>query len=326
MPHPASIEVTELTCASYPPPPFPCDALKGIFTPGSVNATANTVWDAMKDNPELYALSHEACAAFEQSEELSIIRVSLRESTPPPLITYATGTPAAEQRSEHEQVPYSFTCDLRDDEDSGISCNILFKHDDCVLLVWSNLLHELAHGFRRLVFWRSHINGVPSVAPWTRTPEVQEALKDALQVRQLWGCMCLDEAAAACPLGIHSGFVAEHALNGGLVVRLLVEPREPRLLAGDDGAPLLLGPMRYALIETRVRGGGDQWATFTGRQVLATDTDIDIDTVRERPLLTWQAPPHAVRFRNSCCGTDPPGVRSCPRSLEQIAEVMRWGR
>ena len=60
-----------------------------------------------------------------------------------------------------------------------------------------------------------------------------------------------------------------------------------------------------------------EMASFTGQQVLPTDEDIE--AVWARPMLTWEAPRNAVRFRNSCCGVDPPGIRGCPRSLGQIS-------
>ena len=125
--------------------------------------------------------------------------------------------------------------------------------------------------------------------------------------------------------GLHLGSVTEHKLNGGIVVSMLRKLQDLRLalpaltFLGDAGAAPALPSaqeMSYALVVTRTQEQGglgpSDDATFTGRQVLPTDTDIN--AVRKRPLLTWKAPRAYARFRNApCCLDDPPGVRVCRR-------------
>ena len=209
-----------------------------------------------------------------------------------------------------------------EDTDSGIRCNVLYLHDDCLLLILNNLIHELAHGFRRLVFWRSHVDGVPQVMPWTNGvgAAAQAGLRAALQTAGLWGRMLLDGAAQASERGLHSGFVLEHLMHRGILVGLF---GALQLRSAADGSPVELAqPMRFALIQRReshleVPPRFPEMATFTGQQVLPTDENIE--AVWARPMLTWEAPRNAVRFRNSCCGGDAPGTRGCPRSLGQIS-------
>ena len=310
------------TCSCLPPPPLPTTAVRDLFQLERIKKVADIVWQAMKEWPANYSLTPEACAAFEQSVQTSQIFIEFRESTPGTVFEYLPGTPnAPPQKDEsHDSPPNSYTCDQRPGQDSGIFCKIFFRHDDCLLLVKSNLVHELAHAFRRLVFWRSHIDGNPSVEPWASgSPGARATLKETLQEGELWGLMLLDDVELATRRGIRSGFVVEHSLHGGVVVGLPEELRN--LTVASDGSAALPQPMTYALISKRVAGNGGELATFTGRQVLPTDTDFD--AVRARPLLTWQAPMHALRNRTSCCGGDPPGVRSCPRSLKQMDE-MYW--
>lgn len=176
------------------------------MTQNAVEAIASNVWAVMMAQPALFALTMAACIAFEQSEEPSDVHVTFKEKTPSVESVYFTPAdctpPPTRGRgnndlNDHDDVPpepYSYTCDRlsawqpchshppraramrmmltpptpshAEDKDSGIRCNVLYLHDDCLLLILSNLIHELAHGFRRLVFWRSHVDGVPLVIPW----------------------------------------------------------------------------------------------------------------------------------------------------------------
>ena len=187
-------------------------------------------------------------------------------------------------------------------------------------------MHELTTGFRRLIHWRSVEDGFPALAPWTRDAGIRASARDelvaSLRSQELWGSMMLDDCSERAK-GLHVGSVTEHKLNGGIVVSMLLSRREREDLSlafacpalaflGDVDAQELYLPsvhdMSYALIVTRTQedrvGGFGPWdaATFTGRQVLPTDTDID--TVRKRPLLTWKAPRACARFRNAQCCLD----------------------
>ena len=189
-------------------------------------------------------------------------------------------------------------------------------------------MHELTSGFRKLIHWQCRRDG-SFVAPWTRDTGARDKIVELLRSQQLWGSMMLDDTSK----GLHLGFVLEHKLNGGIVVSMLLSGRDREDLSlafacpvpaflGDADAQALYLPsvhdMRYALIVTRTQDDQVGWQTqiwtFTGRQVLPTDTDID--AVRKRPLLTWKAPRACTRFRNAqCCLDDPPGVRVCRRDF-----------
>ena len=69
------------TCSCTPPPPLPATAVKDLFQLESVKAVADIVWQAMKECPANYALTPEACAAFEHSVQTSRISIEFREST-----------------------------------------------------------------------------------------------------------------------------------------------------------------------------------------------------------------------------------------------------
>ena len=197
-------------------------------------------------------------------------------------------------------------------------------------------MHELTTAFRRLIHWRSVEDGLPALAPWTRDAAVRASARDelvaSLRSQELWGSMMLDDCSRRAK-GLHVGSVTEHKLNGGIVVSMLLSQREREDLSlafacpalaflGDADAQASHVPsvheMSYALIVTLTQdevGGLNPWdvATFTGRQVLPTDTDID--TVHKRPLLTWKASRASARFRNApCCLDDPLGVRVCRRA------------
>ena len=240
--------------------------------------------------------------------------------------------------------PYSYTTDktcaagANSGDTQTVTCIIVLRHDDCPLFVRSSLMHELTTGFRRLIHWRSVEDGFPALAPWTRDAGIRASARDelvaSLRSQELWGSMMLDDCSERAK-GLHVGSVTEHKLNGGIVVSMLLSRREREDLSlafacpalaflGDVHAQELYLPsvheMSYALIVTRTQedrvGGFGPWdaATFTGRQVLPTDTDID--AVRKRPLLTWKAPRACTRFRNAqCCLDDPPGVRVCRRDF-----------
>ena len=294
----------------------------------------------MKKDPGLYALTPALCKRLEESAELPQIDVVFRESTPPPTYTHfgpgrGQVVPASNRDTQFGPVdlgPYSYTSDKTSaaGANSGdtLTCIIVLRHDDCPLFVRSSLMHELTTGFRRLIHWRSVEDGFPALAPWTRDAEVRTSARDelvaSLRSQELWGSMMLDKICK----GLHVGSVTEHKLNGGIVVSMLLSGRDREDLSlafafpalaflGDADAQALYLPsvheMSYALIITRTQdevGGLGPWdaATFTGWQVLPTDTDID--AVRKRPLLMWKAPRACARFRNAqCCLSDPPGVR-----------------
>ena len=304
-----------------------------------VKATASLVWSTMKKDPGLYALTPALCKKLEESAELPQIDVVFRESTPPPTYTYGIGgigggqvVPASNSDTQFGPVdlgPYSYTSDKTSaaGANSGdtLTCIIVLRHDDCPLFVRSSLMHELTTGFRRLIHWRSVEDGFPALAPWTRDAGIRASARDelvaSLRSQELWGSMMLDDCSERAK-GLHVGSVTEHKLNGGIVVSMLLSRREREDLSlafacpalaflGDVDAQELYLPsvhdMSYALIVTRTQdrvGGLGPWdaATFTGRQVLPTDTDID--AVRKRPLLTWKAPRACARFRNAQCCLD----------------------
>ena len=305
-----------------------------------VKATASLVWSTMKKDPGLYALTPALCKKLEESAELPQIDVVFRESTPPPTYTYGIGgigggqvVPASNSDTQFGPVdlgPYSYTSDKTSaaGANSGdtLTCIIVLRHDDCPLFVRSSLMHELTTGFRRLIHWRSVEDGVPALAPWTRDAGVRASARDelvaSLRSQELWGSMMLDDCSKHAK-GLHVGSVTEHKLNGGIVVSMLLSRREREDLSlafacpalaflGDVHAQELYLPsvheMSYALIVTRTQDDqvNQVWQTeiwtFTGRQVLPTDTDID--AVRKRPLLTWKAPRACARFRNAQCCLD----------------------
>ena len=346
---PASIEVwgSSLRDAT---PPFESSGRVLFQTATSLNAvkaTASLVWSTMKKDPGLYALTPALCERLEESTELLRIDVVFRESA-----TYEWGrtkVPVSVVMREPgpygpvDLGPYSYTTDKQSaaGENSGVECIIVLRRDDCPLFVRSSLMHELTTGFRRLIHWRSLGGGVPALAPWTRDAGVRASARDelvaSLRLQELWGSMMLDDSCK----GLHVGFVTEHRLNGGTVVSLLL-PLESLAFAcpaltlafpGDADAPALPSAqeMSYALVVTRTQEqagvteqggwplGLGPWdeATFTGWQVLPTDTDID--AVRKRPLLTWKAAQASARFRNAeCCLDDPPGAR-----VRRRAELRR---
>ena len=311
----------------------------------AVKAMASLVWSTMKKDPGLYALTPALCQRLEKSTELLQIDVIFRESTPPPTYAYKVGSNRTEvvpvsavmrnyatRLGPVDMGPYSYTTDETSAAGANSGdrqkCIIVLRHDDCPLFVRSSLMHELTTGFRRLIHWRSVEDGFPALAPWTRDAEVRTSARDelvaSLRSQELWGSMMLDKICK----GLHVGSVTEHKLNGGIVVSMLLSGRDREDLSlafafpalaflGDADAQALYLPsvheMSYALIITRTQdevGGLGPWdaATFTGWQVLPTDTDID--AVRKRPLLTWKAPRACARFRNAqCCLSDPPGVR-----------------
>ena len=317
---PASVEVSRSLPALFVrglPPLF-----KGLLSVDTVKARASLVWRAITKDPRLYALTPAMCERLEESVVLPLINVTFRESTP--LHEY----PYDAHYGPVGLGPYSSTTDMESTagadagdafwsakSPNGVRCVIIFRQDDCSLFVRSNLMHELTSGFRKLIHWQCRRDG-SFVAPWTRDTGARDKIVELLRSQQLWGSMMLDDTSK----GLHLGFVLEHKLNGGIVVSMLHEGHYNQLhglsfLGDADGSALPSAQqMAYALVETRTLDQGnafffhDATATFTGRQVLSTDTDID--AVRKRPLLTWKAPWEYARFRNSsCCLGDPPGTR-----------------
>ena len=326
------------------------------MTQNAVEAIASNVWAVMMAQPALFALTMAACIAFEQSEESSDVHVTFKEKTPSVESVYFTPAdctpPPTRGRgnndlNDHDDVPpepYSYTCDRlsawqpchshppraramrmmltpptpshAEDRDSGIRCNVLYLHDDCLLLILSNLIHELAHGFRRLVFWRSHVDGVPLVMPWTHGigAAAQAGLKAALQAAGLWGLMLLDGAAQAS-----RGFVLEHLMHRGILVGLF---GALQLRSAADGSPVALEqPMRYALIQRRETFGLTsppripEMTTFTGQQVLPTDEDIEA---------VWARPSDAdLGGAKECCASPQLVLRGRPARHPWLPEITR---
>ena len=203
--------------------------------------------------PALFALTEEACQRFMQSAIPSYLTVDFDISAGPRR-DFNTGE--VTQPAQHARLCPSQTADLVAHKDSGVICTIRLRSDvDCPMLLRSTTMHELAHALRRLAYWRSHVlpdstetpnpMPTPTVAPFTHDESVRVALLAALKGRDLWELMLLNDEAVASETGIHSGYVAEHLLNGGIVVCLLEEAQELSNADGSAGAPQAL---RFALV------------------------------------------------------------------------------
>lgn len=317
------IDVTE-SCEYYPPDPL-TERLANVMTHKYVCELARDVWGHMGAEPALFALNPDAIQRFMQSEEKSFLTVDFREMTrPSPIRSRHSGVLVA--GASVSDAPPSVTSDLVEGRDSGMMCTICFRQGDCAMFVRSAIIHELTHAMRRLSYWRSHVlpdstetpnaTRVPTVAPFTHSASARPALVAALKARGLWGLMLLDDAAADSYWGLHSGYVIEHLMHGGIVVSLLSEPQG---LSNTDGSvPATQAPFHFALVQTRTLQGppAEFMALWEGRPVQMRD--VDIDQVKARPLLRWQAWRNAVRMRNACCAGGSPSVRSCPRSELQL--------
>ena len=333
LPSGLKLDVTK-NCEAWPPAPLPAD-LASMTTEEYVRQLAHTVWNAFVAEPELFALTEEACQRFMQSTDPSYLTVDFDISAgPPPRRDYDTGEVTRPARAR--PCP-SETADLLAHKDSGVICTIRLRSDvDCPMFLRSTTMHELAHALRRLAFWRSHVlpdstemphpMPTPTVAPFTHDESVRDALLAALKGREpdLWDLMLFNDEAVASETGIHSGYVAEHLLNGGVVVCLLQEPQGLSNTDGSAGAPQAL---RFALIRTRkvvVEGPSNElMAEWEGRLVLMND--VDIEKVKARPLLRWRAPRNSVRVRGACFAGGSPYARVCPRMTDQQIEEMHSG-
>ena len=323
------LQVT-MNCVAWPPPPLPA-ALASMMTKEYVGQLALTVWNAFVAEPALFALTEEACQRFMQSAVPSYLTVDFDISAGPRR-DYNTGE---ETRPAHARLCPSQTADLVAHKDSGVICTIRLRSDvDCPMLLRSTTMHELAHALRRLAYWRSHVlpdstetpnpMPTPTVVPFTHDESVRVALLAALKGRDLWELMLLNDEAVANETGIHSGYVVEHLLNGGIVVCLLEEAQELSNADGSAGAPQAL---RFALVRTRkvvVEGPSNEFmAEWEGWMVLMND--VDIEKVKARPLLRWRAPRNSVRVRDACFAGGSPYARVCPRMTDQQIEEMHSG-